>query len=318
MKVLHVISAFLVMGSITSCQTSRESDEVVCQAVHRYGVCLEPEDWSSRGQNGQIVSMRKDGVTVTRTYDAGVVHGECTYTFPYRDVVQTKENYQQGCLREKSEYYSSGNPQKTTVYETPSRQLVTMWYETGAPYAKEQVDNGRLIEGEYYHFDHQEVESRVEGGNGLRTTRDGHGQLQSIDTVLSGQVSSSTTYHPNGVPAAVTPYSKGQIQGDRITYHPGGEPATIEKWSGNTQHGITTVYEHGEKRAEVPYVNGGKQGVEVRFRDDGQTVAQEVTWVNNQKHGPSYSYMGNTVKTDWYFCNRPVPNKATFDMLSNQ
>ncbi len=116
----------------------------------------------------------------------------------------------------------------------------------------------------------------------------------------------------------MTPYVNGVIEGERRTYLPGGEPATIEKWTGNAQHGTMQEYEHGEMRAEVPYVNGNKNGIERRYRDDGKTLAQEITWVHGQKHGPTLSYIGNTVKTDWYFRDRPVANKLTFDMMSNQ
>lgn len=318
MKVSRLFSFLLVLACATACQQRQESnDEVVCQTVHRYGVALEPSDWSSRGQNGQIVSMRKDGVAVMRNYDNGILHGECTYTYPYREVIQKREEYCQGDLKSECLYYHNGCPQKQITYASSGSQFVTGWYENSAPYFKETIENGRVIQGEYIHHD-QYTESSVEEGNGIRTCRDGQGQLQSMDTIQNGNVRLSTTYHLNGAPAAVTPYSNGVVDGERRTYLPGGEPATIEMWKNNLQNGMTTIYEYGEKRADVPYFNGNRHGVERRYCDDGATVVQEFTWVNGQKHGPVYTYIGNTTKTDWYFCNRPVPNKATFDMLSNQ
>lgn len=308
----------LVLGSVASCQSNRNCcDEVVCETVHRYGVALEPEDWSSRGQHGQVVSMRKDGVAVTRSYDSGVLHGECSYSFPNRDVIHKKEVYERGNLKQEYTHYPTGFPQKQVVYESADRQATTIWYENGAPHCREELGNGNLVKGEYYSVD-QQLESRIEDGNGLRTLRDGQGQLQSVDTIQNGQMTLRTTYHPNGMPATMTPYVNGNIHGERRTFLPGGEPATIEAWSGNVQHGTTQEFEHGEKLAEVPYVNGNRHGTERRYRDDGQTVAQERTWVQGQKHGPSYSYIGNQTSTDWHFRNRPVPNKATFDMLSNR
>jgi antitoxin component YwqK of YwqJK toxin-antitoxin module len=318
MKFPHSFSYLILLGVITSCQSHREycGDEVVCETVHRYGVPLEPEDWSDRGQHGQVVSMRKDGVAVTRNYEGGVLHGECTYTFPHRDTIQKKEIYNQGNLRQEFAHYPSGLPQRQTVHGSAG-QSVTVWYENGAPYSREELQNGNLIHGEYYGLD-QQVEARVQDGQGMKVRRDGQGQLQAVDNIENGQKVASTTYHPNGVPAAVTPYVNGKVEGERRTYLAGGEPATIENWTANVQHGPTHVFEQGEKRAEVAYVNGRKQGIERRYRDDGQTLAQEITWDQGQKHGPSYSYIGNTTHTEWYFRGRLVPNKDTFDMLNNQ
>ena len=307
-----------LLGAFASCQSNREcSDEVVCETVHRYGVVLEPQDWSARGQYGCVVSMRKDGVTASRNYDAGILHGECTYTFPYRDVVEKKEIYDRGILMQDCSHYPSGIPQRQTVYGNPGCQAITAWYESGAPMCREVIENKNLTSAEYYN-EGQEVESSVVDGNGLRTRRDGHGQLMSVDTIQGGQMVLSTTYHPNGIPATLTPYVGGQIEGERRTYLPGGEPATVEIWRDNVQHGETVVFEHGEKRAEIPYVNGYPHGTSRRYRENGQTLVQEENWVQGEKHGPSYSYVGNKTQTDWHFRNRPVPNKATFDMLSNQ
>jgi antitoxin component YwqK of YwqJK toxin-antitoxin module len=317
MKLPRSLYFLILLGSLSSCQNRYCCDEVVCETVHRYGVPLPPEDWSERGQCGQVVSMRKDGVAVTRNYDNGILHGECTYTFAHRDVIQKRERYAQGNLTQEQLYYTSGMPYKQTSYEGPGRQSITVWYENGAPHARETIDNGNLVQAEYYSID-QQLESSVENGNGLRTRRDGQGQLQSVDTIQNGQMVLSTTYHPNGAPAVVTPYVNGMIEGERRIYLPGGEPAAIEKWSGNVQQGITQEFEHGEKRADIPYVNGNRHGIERRYRDDGQTIAQEIAWVQGQKHGPANSYIGNTKTTDWYFRNRQVANKATFDMLHNQ
>ena len=101
MKVPRSISILLLLlGSTTACQTWHScDDEVVCETyIHRYGVPLEPQDWLDRGQDGQVVSMRKDGVIVTHSYDGGILHGECTYSFPYREAIQKKDVYDQGRL----------------------------------------------------------------------------------------------------------------------------------------------------------------------------------------------------------------------------
>lgn len=317
MKIPRSLYLFIIFGSLTSCQSSRcDSDEVVCETVHRYGVALEPKDWSARGQYGQVVSMRTDGVAVSRTYEAGVLHGDCTYTFPYSEAVQKKEVYDQGTLTHEFSYYPNHLPWKEVSYQSPSDWSTIAWYESGAPQYREKIENEILTEGEYYNAD-QQVESRIENSNGFRTHRDSVGQIQSVDKIENGQLIVNTAYHPNGTPAAITPYVNGVIEGERRTYFPGGEPHTLEGWINNQQHGNTVVFEHGEKRADVSYVNGCRQGIERRYRDD-QTLVQEVHWEKGQKHGPCYTYVGDNCKTDWYFQNRQVPNKATYEMLCSQ
>lgn len=317
MKKAQVLFGVALLSCLTGCQSRENSDEVVCQTVHRYGVALEPDDWSSRGKNGQVISVRKDGVTVTRNYDKGVLHGECCYSYPYRDVVQKREHYTQGGLVKECTYYPSGCPEVQVEHDAGCVRRTSAWYENGAPYAKEVYKEDKLLQGEYILPDGQ-VESRIDDGAGVRTKRGPQGELLSVDTVQKGLVCKVTTYHPCGSPSAVTAYNNGVIEGTRWTYLPGGEPATAEEWVGGIQEGTTIVYEYGEKRAEVPYVSGHPHGIERRFCDNGGAVAQERSWVNGQLHGPTHSYVGGTTKTDWYFCNKPVPNKATFDMLSSQ
>lgn len=318
MKKNVFIPFLLLILSLSSCRSNMPScDEVVCETVHRYGVSLDPGDWSERGQNGQVVSMRKDGVAVTRSYEGGVLHGECMYTFPHREVVEKSEVYKHGAKTEETTHYSSGLPQQQIVYHSPQRQSMITWYEAGSPQAREERVKGAVVKGEYYNENYQ-VESRVDESNGLRTRRDGQGKLDAVDTIKNGQMVSNTTYHPDGTPAAVSPYVKGVIEGERHTFLPGGEPATIERWTSNVQHGITEVYEHGEKRADVPYVNGTKHGVEKRYWGGGEVFAQEVSWVEGDQHGPTHTYLRDTKQTDWYFHGRKVPNKATYDMMSSQ
>lgn len=316
MKKASFAPCLILLASLASCQTSSDSNEVVCETVHRYGVALDPQDWSQRGQNGQVVSMRKDGVTVMRSYEEGTLHGECTYSFPHSEVIQKKEVYNQGVLSQETHHYSSGLPHRQITHESPQKQSTVAWYESGSPQAQESHVNGAVVQGDYYNTNHQ-VESQIVDSNGLRTRRDGLGQLIAVDTIENGQMVLSTSYHPDGTPATATPYVKGAIEGARRTYLPGGEPATIEQWSHDVQHGTTTVFEHGEKKAEVPYVNGAKHGVEKRYRAD-QSIAQEISWVEGNQHGPSHTYLRNTKQTDWYFKGKNVANKSTFDMLSNQ
>jgi antitoxin component YwqK of YwqJK toxin-antitoxin module len=311
------VFAFLLV-TVTACQSRcPDREDVVCENyVHRYGVALPPEEWTERGQHGQIFSTRRDGVVICKNYESGILHGETTYTFPHREVIQQKQIYDQGVLTQEWLYYPNGMPQQQISFEAPNKQTLVVWYEGGAPQCKEEYEGGFLIRGKYYNPSNHE-ESHVEEQNGMRTRRDGYGQLQSVDEIRDGKMTMRTTYHPNGAPASLTPYVNGVVEGQRRTYYVGGEPATIEDWTNNYQHGNTVVFENGEKRSDVSYAKGRRQGIERLYRDDGQTVVQEFTWAKNKKHGPCYSYVGNTTQTDWYFQDRKV-NKPTFDALSNQ
>jgi len=314
---LSSLLLLLIFGVITSaCQSQKYADGIVSQSyVHRYGVPLPEEEWAQRGQDGQVVSMRKDGVRITQTYEGGVLHGETYYTYPHQDIHEKKERYNQGVLEEEFHYYQSGLPQKQITYCGPSSHKTIVWYESGSPHCCETYEGGRLVNGEYYNLGYQ-LESQVSDYNGQRISRDPYGQVVSLDQIQQGELIQSTTYHPQGTPAAVSPYSNGQIEGLRRTYSVSGEPLTIETWTGNTQHGKTIGFHNGERSYEVPYVQGQRNGVEYRYRD-GEELVQEVNWIDGKRHGQCHSYVGNKKQTDWYFQDQPV-NKATFEALSHQ
>ncbi len=71
------IAVLAVATLLAGCQSAPRPDAPVDEVyVHRYGVTLPQEDWESRGQCGKVVSTLKDGVVVSRNYEAGVLEGE--------------------------------------------------------------------------------------------------------------------------------------------------------------------------------------------------------------------------------------------------
>ncbi len=314
MKKHHILTLITASALLSSCQ-QHCNDEFVCETyVHRYGVPLAPQDWTDRGQDGQVISTRKDGVVVTTTYEAGLLEGETTYTFPHRDTIAKRCIYLHGHLIQEIDYYSNGVPQKQITYDFPVESVVN-WYENGAPQSKEKYVQGLLIEGEYLNLE-QQTESSVADQNGKRTLYNSYGQLVSIDEIQDGQMVVRRTYHANGTPASFTPYVNGCIEGERLTFAMGGEPATVENWSNNLQHGNTEIFENGEKIADQPYYCGQLHGIERRYRE-GHYLVQENRWEQGQKHGACHNHFNEKTQTEWFFRGRQV-NRGTYEALCNQ
>jgi len=71
---------------LIKCQTSNKdkNDNVVSQRyIHKYGYDVSKEEWESTGYPGQVVTTLRNGVTLTSSYENGVLHGPTTYTFPH-------------------------------------------------------------------------------------------------------------------------------------------------------------------------------------------------------------------------------------------
>lgn len=304
----------LCVMAVASCQRSRGS-EVLCETyVHRYGVEVPPDEWNDQGCTGKVVSTRRDGVTLTKTFDRGVLHGETTYTFPHRTQIECIEQYGSGQLMNQRRFFVSGLPREEVDYSQSPVVTTKTYYDQGSLRSVETIQNGRMTQGKYYNLAGN-VETGVENGFGKRTNRDLFGQLVSVDTIKEGTLTLRTSYHPNGIPQAQVPYEDDAIHGVVKTFKPAGDPNSIERWNRGVQEGITTFYEDGEKCAEVPYVKGRRNGVERRFGDGGERVVEETTWVDDARHGPSYRYVNGQVVEEWYFRGQPT-NRAGFERMT--
>lgn len=282
--------------------------------VHKYGLEVPPEDWTARGEHGKVISTLKNGVVVTKHYSGGTLEGDTTYTFPHSELVEKVETYSNGKIIKEVNYYLSGVPLQETLMKPDGSKDTKFWYENGSPKSIEQYDSeGLLTQGQYYDGRNQ-LEARIDNGEGIRHMRDAYGQLISKDTIQGGELTTRTTYHPNGSPNEVTPYISGVIDGERKTYFPAGEPNTVEQWVGGKQHGMTIQYRNGEKISELTYVNGTKTGIERRYKD-GEDLIGEISWKNDQKHGPLKSYIGGNTQIEWYHQDKPV-SKSKFDSLN--
>lgn len=320
MKNRHLLATALLLCVLTTAchqPTTYQyyEPEVLSETyVHRYGVEVPGDEWSENGSSGKVVSTRADGVTMTRSFQEGVLCGESSYTFPMRSQTECVEQYDQGRLVKRQTFYLSGSPCEEIDYSASPTITTKQFYDGGTLRTVETTNNGRIVQGKYYNANGN-VEAGVENGFGKRTNRDAFGQSTSVDTIQEGEMILRTTYHPNGIPQAQMPYDGQVIHGTVKRFKPAGDPQAMESWHRGQQDGVTTLYEDGEKVAEVPYVRGQKHGVERRFADSGERVIEEITWVEGSRHGPAYRYVNGQVVEEWFFRDQKT-TQAGFERLS--
>lgn len=320
MAKLHFLSlaALSILVSACSSRTNYMNECVLDETyVHRYGVTVPPEFWTSSGEHGTVISTMADGVVVTRSYNSGTLDRDTSYTYPHSSQIQKSQSYQMGTLVKETEYFFDGTPKCQTIYQTPNvgMQSVTAWYLTGCPKSIEYYEGSLLLKGDYFTATNQR-DTFVEEGQGTRVMRNDYGQLVSTDKIENGQMILCQTYHSNGSPKETIPYKNGKIDGVKRSYQLEGEPDTIEQWVGGKQEGMSLVYQYGEKFAEVPYFSGEKHGVECRYKD-GSVKVQEISWHSGQMSGPTHTYVGGMPKTEWYYRDKPV-SKADYEFSTNR
>jgi len=314
MKQLLQICMIASVVLLPSCSRSAKYNKqsvVKERYVHKYGVEVQEQDWESRGKNGKVISTLDDGVTVTKQYRLGQLHGESISTFPHSDRIERIESYQNDDLIKIVYHDEMGTPISEEEYTPDGFKIVTSWNDSGIPMSKEMFRNDLLVDGEYY-TPNNLVESKIDNGNGTRVMRDVTGDLVSKDLFVDGALTHRTEFYSNGAIKSVTPYVQNVVHGEKRTFQQGGEPYTVEQWTGGTKEGTVVAFKNGEKFSELPYIKGRKDGIEKRYRD-GKTVIEEITWRNGQKHGPSYTFVdGQLSRTIWYYHGKAV-SKSTFD-----
>lgn len=316
MKSMHTcISAVLTALLITGCNKyNYEPTEVIDETyVHTYGFQVPELDWNARGKNGRVVSKLANGVCVTKNYVNGILEGETTYSFPHENIIQKLETYSQSRLVKERTFYSSGSPKQEIAYSLDGSKRYTDWYESASPLSVETYDaSKKLLQAEYYDIS-QNKDASVNEGEGMRIVRDSYGQIISKDTIQNGIMVSRTTFHPNGSPREVIPYSNGIVEGVRRTFLPAGEPNTTEEWVNGKQEGLTTLFRNGEKASEAYYINGQKHGREKQYRDGNEIVA-EISWKDGKRHGHTVTYMGSNIRNEWYYQGEPV-SQGNYEIL---
>lgn len=300
----------------TACQNNNSPDQVVSQTfVHKYGFETTEKEWEAREKDGLIVSMLKNGVKVTKSYDNGTLHGPTTYTFPHSSVVEKVMVYDQGTLLKTCVNDPAGMPIREEVYEFDNRTIITLWDEKGVPLSIEEYENQILREGKYYTPEH-ELESVVEEGFGKRVKRDRSGLLISHDQMEDGIITSRTTYHPNGGLHTVSNYDNYELHGTQVKYTASGKPLMELNWDHGVLNGDKVIYRNGSKVAVIPYVKGQKHGVELHYDDLGNLTA-EIEWREDKKHGATKLHTEDFTDTEWFFKGQSV-NADKFKSLESR
>lgn len=302
---------------LTACQMSNDSiPQVVSQKyIHKYGFDVSEDEWQERSQEGQVVTMMKNGVKITRSYENGQLHGPAVYTFPHSTLVEKTLLYDQGTLLKETLSDASGMPLREEVYEFDDRTIITVWDQKGVPISIEEYDDELLVEGKYYTPDHI-LESAVEAGFGERIKRDREGQMLSRDKIENGLIAQRVSYHPTGQIHTISHYHDYQLHGEQLKFTASGKPLMKLDWNHGVLDGLKIVYRNGSKVAEIPYNNGQKHGIEYHYDDLGHLTA-EIEWKGDKKHGCSQFFTEDTTESEWFFRGQSVTAQK-FEMLENR
>ena len=286
--------------ALASCNNKGQDSNVVSQKyIHKYGYAVSKNEFEERKYPGQIVTVLKNGVTTTSTYENGQLHGSSTHTFPHSQTVESYMLYNQGALVKQIVYDIKGMPIREEVQLSPTRVASTQWYADGTPMSTEEYIGKELLDGQYF-TRQNEVESRVEKGKGIRTVRDLQGLLLSREQIDDGFLTKRDTFYASGAPESVAYFVRGVINGEKKSFAENGEPLAIKEYVNGKLHGKVTFFKNGARSVEMHYLDGQKNGLEIHYID-GDIVSQEILWENDKKHGPSKYYVDGIAQVEYYY-----------------
>ncbi len=309
-----ILAAVALMGF--SCQKKQKNDDIISQTyVHKYGYAVSQEEWQEKNYPGQVISSLRNGITVTATYENGKLNGPCTFTYPNSHTVEKYILYNQDTPVKEISYDISGMPIQETTQLTENRHCLTTWYTDGVPKSVEEYVKEELVQGQYFTTNH-ELEAQVIHGNGLRIIRDPQGTLLCKDEIAGGFLAKRESFYASGSPESIAYYVQGKLDGTKKTFSSTGEPLSLESWSNGSLHGLCTYYKNGTKELEIDYLYGKKNGLEIHFLD-GETIAHQISWIVDLKHGPETFFLpGGSTKTVWNYDNKEV-SLNRFQELTN-
>lgn len=307
MKTLKMLTLLAASLAIFSCQNDRNYNVISQQYIHKYGFDMSQDEWQSGKKEGAIITVLKNGITITNNYNNGILHGQTTYTYPNSSVTNKIYFYNNGTLVKEISHDSKGIPYKEEAYEPNNKKIITYWDNLGVPVSIEQYENNLLLDGKYYK-PNNELEASIDNQSGTKIKRDRNGVIFYKDKIENGIVVSRTTYHPNGQIKSKVNFQNSKLHGDQIDYSSKGDVLMTVTWNEGKLDGLKTVYKNGNKIAEIPYSNGIKNGIEKHFDSNGK-LTKETHWENNKKHGSDRIYKENDTDVKWFYKGKPVSLK---------
>lgn len=306
-------TAFILSGCV---HDNNDKTSVISKRyIHKYNYPVPKEEWQKHNYPGQVITNLSDGVTVTATYENGKLHGPTTYTFAHSQSIEKCIVYNQGQKVKETSYNSNSMPLQEWIQLSPQRYSLTSWYVEGCPMMVEEYAGNELIEGQYFTA-LNEIETRVEKGDGIRISRDQTGTLLSKEVIEDGYTVKKETYYPNGAPESIAYYALGKLNGNKQKFTANGEPLALEEWVNGQLHGKATYFRNGNRYLEISYLSNQKNGTE-RHYTDGDLLTQEIHWENDLKHGSTIYYADSDIQQQWFYAGQLV-SKNKFDLYNQK
>lgn len=299
-------------------KANNETSQVVAERyIHKYGYDVSKTEWEDATYPGQVVTTLRNGVTLTSTYDNGVLNGPTIHTYPHSQTRASLEMYDRGSLVKKVSYNIRGIPAQEELFLSPTHVKMTQWFTNGTPMSVEEFNDGLLTNGEYHNLSNEVVAS-VKNGQGMRLVKcNDTDRLLSKEVYDEGRCQHRESYHENGVPYMSYDLFNNVVNGAKKIYAASGEPISIENFKMNVLDGNATYFQNGCRYLELSFKEGLKHGVERHFVD-GDTIVEETHWESGSKHGPSTIYYDGMAKTEWFYNNEVVSKSKYDDLVSRE
>lgn len=308
------LSPILALALLASCQKNTDTASVVSQQyLHKYGYAVSKQEWNENYYPGQVVTQMSNGVVITTSYEAGIKHGPTTYTYPDSKTIEKTEVYDRDRLIKEIHFDHNGQPVWQKAALSPTRFEITGWYSEGNPRCIEEYAGQELLEARYFNTA-GDIEAKVEKGFGQIVERNAAGQLLAKKEILTGYTSFAEQYYPNGSLKESSQFKLGVLNGEKKSFAMTGEPVCVEEYVDGLLHGKTTHFRNGVKHYEVSYLFGAKNGFETHFID-GETIAHQICWESNVKHGPEVFYMASGPITHFYYQGEELSRSRYEEMI---
>ena len=299
------IALALMLFALASCDKTNDDNSVVSQKfVHKYGFEISQKEWQNRNSEGQILSTLQDGRVLSQSFTEGKLQGITTYTYPDSLIVEKALYYDEGTLQKIVLHDNGGIPFYEEVYDYDNQKTITIWNEKGVPIRKEEYRKSLLQFGEYFN-PQNELESKIDEGNGFRICRDRKGTVVSKDLFQDGKLLTRTTFFENGNIQGETSYNNYSLHGEQKKYAINGNLVLQQNFKNGELDGVKLSFRNNQKILEIPFNNGKKHGIEKHYDNEGSLTA-EIHWENNKRHGSQREFSDENTHITWFFRGKKV------------